>query len=117
MFFVQAVWFDGRIAFRQCPGVCERSKIQYRLSPYAQLPYVARNMKTFETLVNVAFQQRRKTLRNSLKSLLTSEQLDILPVDLNLRPENISVGDYVRISNLLGELNPAPHHNAQDLMD
>lgn len=88
-----------------------------RLSPHAHLPYVARNMKTFETLVNVAFQQRRKTLRNSLKSLLTSEQLDIVPVDLNLRPENISVADYVRISNLLGELNPAPPLNLQDPID
>lgn len=88
-----------------------------RLTPHAQLPHVARNMKTFETLVNVAFQQRRKTLRNSLKSLLTSEQLDIIPVDLNLRPENISVGDYVHISNVLGELNSPVHLNAQDLMD
>lgn len=86
-----------------------------RLVPHAQLPVVANNMKTFETLVNVAFQQRRKTLRNSLKPLLTAEQLDILPVDLNLRPENISVADYVSISNLLGDL--AVVHGATDTQD
>lgn len=77
-----------------------------RLVPYAQLPCVARNVKTLETLVNVAFQQRRKTLRNSLKPLLSVEQLEQLPVDLNLRPENITLAQYVEISNLLGDLAP-----------
>lgn len=75
-----------------------------RLSPYAQLPYVANNIKTLETLVNVAFQQRRKTLRNSLKQLLSAEQMESLPVDLGLRPEEISLPEYVAISNLLGDL-------------
>ena len=77
-----------------------------RLVPYQQLPHVAKNVKTLETLVNVAFQQRRKTLRNSLKPLLSAEQLETLPVDLNLRPENISLAEYVQISNLLGDIAP-----------
>lgn len=88
-----------------------------RLVPYAQLPYIAHNIKTFETLVNVAFQQRRKTLRNSLKSLLEPEQMELLAIDLNLRPENITVGEYVRISNLLGDLRPAQVAPEQDFMD
>jgi 16S rRNA (adenine1518-N6/adenine1519-N6)-dimethyltransferase len=75
-----------------------------RLIPHAQLPYVANNIKTLETLVNVAFQQRRKTLRNSLKQLLTPEQIESLPVDLTLRPENITLAQYVEISNLLGDI-------------
>ncbi len=75
-----------------------------RLIPYAQLPHVANNVKTLETLVNVAFQQRRKTLRNSLKQLLTAEQMENLPVDLSLRPEEISLPEYVAMSNLLGEI-------------
>lgn len=75
-----------------------------RLTPYSQLPHLANNVKTLETLVNVAFQQRRKTLRNSLKQLLTAEQLESLPVDLSLRPEEISLAEYVAMSNLLGEL-------------
>lgn len=75
-----------------------------RLIPYQELPYVANNIKTLETLVNVAFQQRRKTLRNSLKQLLTTEQLENLPVDLSLRPEEISLPEYVAMSNLLGEV-------------
>jgi 16S rRNA (adenine1518-N6/adenine1519-N6)-dimethyltransferase len=54
--------------------------------------------------VNVAFQQRRKTLRNSLKQLLTAEQLESLTVDLSLRPEEISLREYVAMSNVLGEI-------------
>lgn len=75
-----------------------------RLMPYKKLPYVANNVKTLESLVNVAFQQRRKTLRNALKSLLEPEQLEGLPVDLSLRPENISLEDYVKLSNILCDL-------------
>ena len=75
-----------------------------RLTPYAQLPYVATHIKTLETLVNVAFQQRRKTLRNSLKQLLTGEQMENLTVDLSLRPEEISLREYVAMSNVLGEI-------------
>jgi 16S rRNA (adenine1518-N6/adenine1519-N6)-dimethyltransferase len=75
-----------------------------RLTPHAELPCVASNIKTLEVLVNVAFQQRRKTLRNSLKQLLTAEQMENLPVDLSLRPEEISLPEYVAMSNLLGEV-------------
>lgn len=75
-----------------------------RLTPHVQLPHVANNIKSLETLVNVAFQQRRKTLRNSLKQLLTAEQMETLPVNLQLRPEEISLPEYVAMSNLLGEL-------------
>lgn len=75
-----------------------------RLTPYAHLPYVASHIKTLETLVNVAFQQRRKTLRNSLKQLLTGEQMENLTVDLSLRPEEISLREYVAMSNVLGEI-------------
>lgn len=85
-----------------------------RLIPYKELPYVANNIKTLETLVNVAFQQRRKTLRNSLKQLLTAEQLENLPVDLSLRPEEISLPEYVAMSNLLGEVSFNGTTSAED---
>lgn len=75
-----------------------------RLVPHKTLPFVANNVKTLESLVNAAFQQRRKTLRNTLKQILTEEQLAQMPVDLSLRPENISIEDYVKMSNILGDL-------------
>jgi 16S rRNA (adenine1518-N6/adenine1519-N6)-dimethyltransferase len=78
-----------------------------RLVPYNELPHVANNVKTLETLVNIAFQQRRKTLRNALKQLLSQEQMDSLSVDLSLRPEEVSLAEYVAMSNMLGDL-PKP---------
>jgi len=75
-----------------------------RLIPHAQLPFVANHFSSFEKLVNVAFQQRRKTIRNSLKQLVSAEQMQMLDIDLGLRPEEISLAEYVAISNTLGEL-------------
>jgi 16S rRNA (adenine1518-N6/adenine1519-N6)-dimethyltransferase len=75
-----------------------------RLKPYRHLPLVANHFQTFEKLVNVAFQQRRKTLRNALKQLVPAEKMQTLDVDLSLRPEEISLAEYVSISNSLGEL-------------
>jgi 16S rRNA (adenine1518-N6/adenine1519-N6)-dimethyltransferase len=75
-----------------------------RLMPYKELPYPAINIKTLETLVNVAFQQRRKTLRNSLKQLLGPEIIEQLPIDTSARAEEISLSEFVATSNLLDSL-------------
>jgi len=48
-----------------------------------------------------AFMHRRKMIGKSLKKILTSEQLEKLDIDLSLRPENISVNDYIRIAEAL----------------
>jgi len=72
-----------------------------KLTPHPQLPFVASNIEILSKLVNICFQQRRKTLRNSLKQLLTKEQIQSLPIDTNLRPENISVKEYVMLSNII----------------
>lgn len=64
----------------------------------------ADNPAFFADVVRASFAQRRKTLRNNLKALLPTEQLDKLQQDLTLRPEQLSVADYVRLSNRIGEL-------------
>ncbi|WP_418264573.1 16S rRNA (adenine(1518)-N(6)/adenine(1519)-N(6))-dimethyltransferase RsmA [Flavobacterium faecale] len=53
--------------------------------------------KLFFTVVKTAFQQRRKTLRNSLKTLNLS---DILREDevFNLRPEQLSVAQFIELT-------------------
>lgn len=57
--------------------------------------------KFFKQLVKAAFNQRRKTLRNSLKSILSN-----FPVQdaawLSLRPEQCSVQDFIDIARELG---------------
>lgn len=78
-----------------------------RLVPHRQLPYPASNFKTLETLVNVAFQQRRKTLRNALKQLLDPEIIEQLPIDTSARAEEISLAEFVATSNLLEQIRPA----------
>jgi 16S rRNA (adenine1518-N6/adenine1519-N6)-dimethyltransferase len=79
-----------------------------RLVPYQDLPYKATNIKTLENLVNVAFQQRRKTLRNSLKQLLGPDIIEQLPIDTSARAEEISLAEYVTTSNLLDTLIISP---------
>ncbi|MGH1485789.1 MAG: 16S rRNA (adenine(1518)-N(6)/adenine(1519)-N(6))-dimethyltransferase RsmA [Cellvibrionaceae bacterium] len=75
-----------------------------RLAPFNTLPFVANDKEHFSHLVNIAFQQRRKTLRNTLKQILSKEQIDLLPIDTSLRPEKLSVEDYVNLSNNILEL-------------
>jgi 16S rRNA (adenine1518-N6/adenine1519-N6)-dimethyltransferase len=53
-------------------------------------------------VVTAAFTQRRKTLRNALGRLIGEDALRALGIDPGLRPENLSVADYVVISNALG---------------
>lgn len=59
----------------------------------------ASDMAVMNKVVRISFSQRRKTLRNNLKQILTAEQLDLLEQDLKKRPEQLSVEDYVNMSN------------------
>lgn len=53
--------------------------------------------KLFFTVVKTAFQQRRKTLRNSLKTLNLSDELreDVV---FNLRPEQLDVAQFIELT-------------------
>jgi len=72
-----------------------------RLTPFAELPFIAKNEKTLAHLVTTAFSQRRKTLRNCLRTLLDAEQIESLGIDPVRRPETLSVEEFVKLSNLL----------------
>lgn len=98
---VEALFEVPPQAFEPAPKI---DSAVVRLTPYAEPPLKANNIQTLERLVNVAFQQRRKTLRNALKQLVDPEQLDQLPVDSSLRPEALSLADYVALANALDEL-------------
>ncbi|MCB0761440.1 MAG: 16S rRNA (adenine(1518)-N(6)/adenine(1519)-N(6))-dimethyltransferase RsmA [Flavobacteriales bacterium] len=56
----------------------------------------------FKRVVKQAFNQRRKTLRNSLKPLLTDHTKTTLEALLGLRPEQLSVEQFVEITQQLG---------------
>jgi len=72
-----------------------------RLTPHATLPHRANNVKTLQTLLRTAFNLRRKTLRNSLKTLIDAEQLEALDVNPTARPETLSLAQFVRISDAI----------------
>ncbi|RAR72806.1 16S rRNA (adenine(1518)-N(6)/adenine(1519)-N(6))-dimethyltransferase RsmA [Flavobacterium aciduliphilum] len=55
------------------------------------------NEKLFFTVVKTAFQQRRKTLRNGLKSLNLHDNLKEEAI-FDLRPEQLSVEDFIEIT-------------------
>ncbi|HLU51357.1 MAG TPA: rRNA adenine dimethyltransferase family protein, partial [Flavobacteriaceae bacterium] len=58
------------------------------------------NEKFFFTVVKTAFNQRRKTLRNSLKSLITDEKLKEGSI-FDLRPEQLSFQDFIGLTQIL----------------
>ena len=55
----------------------------------------------FARIVGAAFTQRRKTLRNSMASVLRPEDFMRLTIDPMLRAENLAVADFVKIANYL----------------
>lgn len=58
------------------------------------------NAAFFKSIVKIAFGQRRKTLRNSLKQFITNEEVKNLEV-FDKRPEQLSLGAFINLSNIL----------------
>jgi 16S rRNA (adenine1518-N6/adenine1519-N6)-dimethyltransferase len=56
--------------------------------------------KKLRLVVKTAFNQRRKTLSNSLKSILPADFDKSLPV-FKQRPEQLSVEEFVALANLI----------------
>ena len=54
--------------------------------------------KLFWQVVKAGFNQRRKTLRNAVSSLINKEKMTDEPL-LDLRAERLSVGDFVNLTN------------------
>lgn len=68
-----------------------------RLSPRPLASLPLKQSSRLENLVRQAFAQRRKTLRNNLQGILQDADFIALAIDPELRPENLSPDDYVRI--------------------
>lgn len=72
-----------------------------RLTPLNPVLYPVMDTKLFERVVKTAFSQRRKTLRNTLKGVASSEQMEECNIDPSARAETISVEQFTKLSNLL----------------
>ncbi len=87
-------------AFSPPPKV-ESAVVRMQPRPAAQLN--AASEDGLAQVVRRAFSQRRKTLRNSLAGLLAAEDYAVLGIAPGLRAENVSMPDFVAISNYLSE--------------
>ena len=72
-----------------------------RLTPLGAAKPAIADEALFAYVVQHAFGQRRKTLRNALSALATVAQLEAAGIDPSARGETLAVGDFVRLANLL----------------
>jgi len=93
-------------AFIPQPKVCSAI---VRLVPHRQPPVQVEDVQCLQEVVRVAFTQRRKTLKNSLRTLISEAQLQTLPIDTGLRPENLSLADYAMISDCISRSRTTAH--------
>jgi 16S rRNA (adenine1518-N6/adenine1519-N6)-dimethyltransferase len=71
----------------------------FRLEPYAVKPIQARNEKLLAALVSQVFNQRRKTLRNTLKGQVDEAGFASLGINPMARPETLAIADFVAIAD------------------
>ena len=90
----------GPGAFNPAPKV---ESAVARLTPHKTKPVQVNDEKRFAQLVSQAFSQRRKTLRNCLKTLLSAEEMEACGIDPVARPETLSLSDFARLSNVVAD--------------
>ena len=81
-----------------------------RLTPRRVIKEPVQSIQKLSELVALAFAQRRKTLRNNLKGILSDADFEVLGIDPSRRAETLEVSEFVRITNY--ELNQAMLRNA-----
>lgn len=58
------------------------------------------NERLWKQVIKTSFGQRRKTLRNSLRGMVSDAELLSLPI-FNKRPEQLSVAEFIELTNLI----------------
>jgi len=84
--------FVSKSSFHPWPEVGSAIMV---LKPYKTPKYDVKNEKFFFDVVHAAFQQRRKKLRNSLSDY----KLEGVKIDLNRRPEMLSIKEFAALAN------------------
>jgi 16S rRNA (adenine1518-N6/adenine1519-N6)-dimethyltransferase len=97
-FDIEALFDVDRQAFDPPPDV---TSAIVRLTPLAEGTYDVRDAAKLSQLVATAFSQRRKTVRNALRLVADETVLESVGIDPGLRPEAISIAEYVRLANTL----------------
>ena len=95
---VEALFEVGPQCFDPPPAVVSAV---VRLTPLGGARPAIDDEKLLGRLVATAFSQRRKTVRNAMKTLLGEDELRALGIDPGLRPESLAIADYVGLANYL----------------
>ncbi len=72
-----------------------------RLTPKSKQEMIKTDVKLMNQIVTSAFSLRRKTIRNSLKNFLESTDFEALQLDPKARAENLSLSDYIAITEYI----------------
>lgn len=82
-------------AFAPAPKV---ESAVFRMTPWEQPPVRVSDERRFAEVVTRAFAQRRKTLRNNLRDLLSEEQIRAAGADPGQRAEELDLETFARLS-------------------
>jgi 16S rRNA (adenine1518-N6/adenine1519-N6)-dimethyltransferase len=88
----------GPEAFKPAPKV---DSAIVRLVPHRKIINPVKDISALNTVCLAAFNQRRKTIRNGFKNLISVAQLESLNIDANLRPENLTIDEYIMLANFI----------------
>ncbi len=93
---VQPLFTIGPGAFRPPPKV---DSAFVRLVPHAVPPNPLQDPELFARIVTAAFGQRRKTLRNSLRELVSDRAFAAAGIDPGARAERLTVSQFADLAN------------------
>ena len=82
-----------------------RPKVQsaiVRLVPHPISPFSTHDVETVSNVVQLAFSQRRKTLRNNFKGVFNDEQLRSLGIEPGDRAEGLQIEQFIALAELRG---------------
>jgi 16S rRNA (adenine1518-N6/adenine1519-N6)-dimethyltransferase len=83
-------------AFRPAPRV---ESAVVRMVPFARLPHPAADEAALGKIVAAAFAQRRKTLRNALRTHFRAADFERLGVNAGLRAQDLRLEEFVRLAD------------------
>ncbi|MCF6236533.1 MAG: 16S rRNA (adenine(1518)-N(6)/adenine(1519)-N(6))-dimethyltransferase RsmA [Gammaproteobacteria bacterium] len=101
---VQALFNVPPTSFTPTPKV---DSAIVRLVPHKVPPVEVDDKSMFKQVVTQSFGQRRKTLRNNLKTVLSAQQIEALGINPRLRPEVLTLQQYAQLSNAVSALESA----------
>lgn len=79
-----------------------------RLIPKSPEQRTAKDLKCLNRVCLEAFNQRRKTLRNCLKNIISVDAISALGIDPTLRPEYLTLENFISLANWLADNPPEP---------